>query len=119
MCWHSLGGALATLGANWIKAQYKVPVKLYTFGSPRVGHNPFAIQSETSLNGIYRAVHRSDPVPMVPVWPFVHAGNEYRISTCVSLTGAAHKMAEMRLGISILHHVILIIRAWKRALYLT
>ncbi|CAM4253516.1 lipase family protein [Pseudoalteromonas ostreae] len=90
---HSLGGALATLAANWIKAQYKVPVKLYTFGSPRVGHNPFAIQSETSLNGIYRAVHRSDPVPMVPVWPFVHAGNEYRISTCVSLTGAAHKMA--------------------------
>ena len=90
---HSLGGALANLAANWIKSQYKVPVKLYTFGSPRVGCNPFAMQTETNLNGIYRAVHRSDPVPMVPVWPFVHAGNEYRLSTCVSLTGAAHKMA--------------------------
>ncbi len=90
---HSLGGALATLAANWIKAQYKVPVKLYTFGSPRVGLNPFAIKTETRLDGIYRAVHRSDPVPMVPVWPFVHAGSEYRLSTCVSLVGAAHKMA--------------------------
>ncbi|KAA1162564.1 lipase family protein [Pseudoalteromonas fuliginea] len=90
---HSLGGALATLAANWIKAQYKVPVKLYTFGSPRVGLNPFAIKTETRLDGIYRAVHRSDPVAMVPVWPFVHAGSEYRLSTCVSLTGAAHKMA--------------------------
>ncbi|MCQ8880515.1 lipase family protein [Pseudoalteromonas shioyasakiensis] len=90
---HSLGGAIATLAANWIKAQFKVPVKLYTFGAPRVGCNPFAIQTETNLNGIYRAVHRSDPVPMVPVWPFVHAGSEYRLSTCVSLTGAAHKMA--------------------------
>lgn len=90
---HSLGGALATLAANWIKSQFKMPVKLYTFGAPRVGCNPFAIQTETNLNGIYRAVHRSDPVPMVPVWPFVHAGSEYRLSTCVSLTGAAHKMA--------------------------
>ncbi|SBS31930.1 Lipase (class 3) [Marinomonas spartinae] len=89
---HSLGGALATLAASWIKEKYKIPVKLYTFGSPRVGHSPFAVQAETSLNGVYRAVNRSDPVPMVPVWPFVHAGNEYRLSTSVSLTGAAHKM---------------------------
>ncbi|MDO6610178.1 lipase family protein [Shewanella sp. 1_MG-2023] len=89
---HSLGGALATLAANWIKSQYKVPVKLYTFGAPRVGFNPFALQTETRLNGIYRAVHRSDPVPMVPVWPFVHAGNEYRLSTCVSFNASSHKM---------------------------
>jgi len=89
---HSLGGALATLAASWIKDQYKVPVKLYTFGSPRVGFNAFAMQVETSLNGVYRAVHRSDPVTMVPVWPFIHAGDEYRLSTCVSLTGASHKI---------------------------
>ncbi|KPZ72633.1 Lipase (class 3) [Shewanella sp. P1-14-1] len=90
---HSLGGALATLAANWIRSQYKVNVNLYTFGAPRVGFGPFALQTETELNGIYRAVHRSDPVPMVPVWPFVHAGNEYRLSSCVSFNASSHKMA--------------------------
>ncbi len=90
---HSLGGALANLAANWIKKRYSVPVKLYTFGAPRVGWNGFATQSETLLEGVYRAVHRSDPIPMVPVWPFVHAGDEYRLSSSISLTGAAHKLA--------------------------
>ncbi|MGI2172505.1 lipase family protein [Shewanella sp. MF05960] len=66
---HSLGGALANLAAIWIRTNFKNPVKLYTFGAPRVGFAPYAIQVETSLSGIYRAVHRSDPVPMVPVWP--------------------------------------------------
>jgi triacylglycerol lipase len=89
---HSLGGAIANLAAVWIRSNYKIPVKLYTFGSPRVGFNAYAMQTETSLHGIYRAVHRSDPVPMVPVWPFVHAGKEYRLSSCVSLTGASHMM---------------------------
>ncbi|MGI2112686.1 lipase family protein [Shewanella frigidimarina] len=89
---HSLGGALANLAAIWIRKTFKIPVKLYTFGSPRVGFAPYAIQAETSLSAIYRAVHRSDPVPMVPVWPFVHAGDEYRLSTCVSFVGASHKM---------------------------
>ncbi|MGI2176557.1 lipase family protein [Shewanella ulleungensis] len=95
---HSLGGAIANLAAVWIRSNYKIPVKLYTFGSPRVGFNAYAMQTETSLHGIYRAVHRSDPVPMVPVWPFVHAGKEYRLSTCVSLTGASHMMDGKRLG---------------------
>ncbi|TCI01770.1 lipase family protein [Corallincola luteus] len=90
---HSLGGALAQLAANWIKKRYKVPVKLYTFGAPRVGYKSFATLAESSLQGVYRATHRSDPIPLVPVWPFVHAGDEYRLSTCVHLTGKAHCLA--------------------------
>ena len=34
---HSLGGAIATLAADWIKSQFGKPVKLYTFGAPRPG----------------------------------------------------------------------------------
>ena len=36
---HSLGGALATLTANWLhNKQGGRPISLYTFGAPRVGH---------------------------------------------------------------------------------
>src|SRR5690606_36020773 len=34
---HSLGGALASLTAEWVKIRFGRPVNLYTFGSPRVG----------------------------------------------------------------------------------
>lgn len=44
---HSLGGALATLVANWIAAspKFKGRVNLYTFGSPRVGLKSFSISN--------------------------------------------------------------------------
>lgn len=73
-CGHSLGGALATLGADWAVQKKNCKVKLYTFGSPRVGFKPFCDRLTASVEpqNIYR-VHRStDVVPMVPIWPFVH-----------------------------------------------
>src|SRR5690554_382312 len=39
---HSLGGALATLCADYINTNVKKVTYLYTFGSPRVGLTPFA-----------------------------------------------------------------------------
>ncbi len=75
---HSLGGAIATLAADWIKANGAVStVKLYTFGSPRVGLEGFAAKCTSRLiaTNIYRAYHRTDPVPMVPTWPFYHVSN--------------------------------------------
>jgi len=75
---HSLGGAIATLTADWTKANSAIPtVKLYTFGSPRVGLENFAAKctSRIGAQNIYRAYHRTDPVPMVPTWPFFHAPN--------------------------------------------
>lgn len=72
---HSLGGAIATLAADWIKANSAVSsAKLYTFGSPRVGLDSFANKctSRLVLSNIHRVYHRTDPVPMVPTWPFYH-----------------------------------------------
>lgn len=39
---HSLGGALATLVADWLSSNTGKIIKLYTFGSPRVGLEHFA-----------------------------------------------------------------------------
>src|SRR5690554_7927233 len=39
---HSLGGALATLCADYINTNVKKVTYLYTFGSPRVGLTPFS-----------------------------------------------------------------------------
>jgi len=72
---HSLGGAIATLSADWIKASGgAASVKLYTFGSPRVGLDMFASKCSTRLSAgnIYRVYHQTDPVPLVPTWPFRH-----------------------------------------------
>lgn len=71
---HSLGGALATLTADWVRYNKFARTTLYTFGCPRVGSADFArnLTRRIREENIYRVYHRSDPVPMVPVWPFVH-----------------------------------------------
>lgn len=71
---HSLGGALATLAAEWaVQTNSGSQINLYTFGCPRVGMLPYVSYFENQPSvGIYRAYHNTDPVPMVPVWPFMH-----------------------------------------------
>ncbi|MDF1641227.1 lipase family protein [Thalassolituus oleivorans] len=83
---HSLGGALATLTADWLSANCEITVKLYTFGSPRVGLTYFANNFTNSINpeNIYRVYHKTDPVPMVPTWPFIHVpdkGTDYLLDS--------------------------------------
>ncbi|WP_281556893.1 lipase family protein [Thalassomonas sp. RHCl1] len=93
---HSLGGALASLTADWIKAEFDKTVYLYTFGAPRVGKKDFATSSSTRVDKIFRCVHGADPVPKVPVWPFYHAplnGNEYLLSRAQGMDHNAHSMA--------------------------
>ena len=74
---HSLGGAVANLAVDWISDRYNFAVKLYTFGAPRVGlgQGGFASKLTTKLlaENIYRVFHSTDPVPMVPLFPFLHA----------------------------------------------
>lgn len=88
---HSLGGAIATLAADWIKASGAAStVKLYTFGSPRVGLQSFSSKCTSRLfsTNIYRVYHRTDPVPMVPTWPFLHVPNNrmgYLINSPVAI----------------------------------
>lgn len=71
---HSLGGALATICADWIRTSYKRKPYLYTYGSPRVGLESFAHFCTQSMGGerIFRVYHRTDIVPCIPIWPFVH-----------------------------------------------
>lgn len=76
---HSLGGAVATLAADWIRANGATStVRLYTFGSPRVGLESFSQKCTSRLvsENIYRVCHTTDPVPMVPTWPFYHVPND-------------------------------------------
>ena len=92
---HSLGGALAGLVADWISHSYGRSTQLYTFGAPRVGKANFANGTSHRVNKIFRCTHGSDPVPMVPLWPFIHApvkGVEYRLDGAQSISMAAHTM---------------------------
>ncbi|WP_166268645.1 lipase family protein [Marinobacter caseinilyticus] len=95
---HSLGGALASLTADWVKARYRCPVNLYTFGSPRVGLDGFATKTTFGIDNIYRCTHGADPVPKVPLWPFTHAPNsgagEFRLDSGLGISVAAHGMGE-------------------------
>lgn len=72
---HSLGGALATLAADWFKSKTEIKPTLYTFGAPRVGHYEFATAHTASMlpENINRVVHGTDVVPMIPLFPFFHA----------------------------------------------
>ena len=72
---HSLGGALATLTADAASYHGLVgDVKLYTFGSPRVGFDRFSrrFTSNVKPENIYRVHHTTDIVSVIPEWPFVH-----------------------------------------------
>ncbi|KPZ70077.1 hypothetical protein A9267_11515 [Shewanella sp. UCD-FRSSP16_17] len=93
---HSLGGALASLTADWAALNnYSSNVNLYTFGAPRVGQQSFANKNTNRLNKIHRCTHGADLVPKVPLWPFIHApykGFEYRLDNSQGLKISAHGM---------------------------
>lgn len=97
---HSLGGAVATLAADWVSQSLKKPVRLYTFGAPRVGLEPFAkrLSSRIGVDNICRVYHATDPVPMIPIYPFVHApmpGYGHLIPSSESIvSAAAHDMVK-------------------------
>jgi len=94
---HSLGGAIATLIAEWVVTETNANANLYTFGSPRVGLAPFAqnLNSHNKIKHIFRATNSGDPITLVPLWPFVHTpenGFEYRVSTGNTLGLSRHYM---------------------------
>lgn len=72
---HSLGGGLATVCAEYVKASTPFKPYLYTYGAPRVGMRAFAdmLSSNLSPERMFRVYHRTDIVPCIPFWPFVHA----------------------------------------------
>ncbi|KAJ7183672.1 alpha/beta-hydrolase [Mycena filopes] len=79
---HSLGGALASLGATALKtALPTTPLKLYTFGQPRTGDAKYAafVESTIGVANIFRGVHTFDGVPtIIPRFlGYQHHGTEY------------------------------------------
>ncbi|KAJ7727598.1 alpha/beta-hydrolase [Mycena metata] len=65
---HSLGGALAALGASALKTAFPTAsLKLYTFGQPRTGDANFVafVESTIGVENIFRAVHTFDGVPTI------------------------------------------------------
>lgn len=113
---HSLGGAVATLTANWLRTGNSRKVKLYTFGAPKPGMYLFShkFTGKIGKENIFRAYHPTDPVPMIPLFPYMHAPlpgyghyipvNENMISTAAhdmrlyvkSVTGATWEALERR-----------------------
>lgn len=95
---HSLGGAVASLAADWVARNLKHPTRLYTFGAPRVGTDWFAKSTTTAVGdlNIHRVYHKTDPVTMVPLYPFMHAphssAGHYVHSAAPLLSGEAHRM---------------------------
>ena len=92
---HSLGGALATLCANWLVT--KKSTYLYTFGSPRVGLEGFAenITGKLGSKKIHRVFHKTDPVPKFLPWPYAHVpstGTDYYMSSPGTNFSAAYHL---------------------------
>ncbi|KAK9864359.1 hypothetical protein WJX84_003425 [Apatococcus fuscideae] len=77
---HSLGGAVATLCASWLKQREpNALVYCVTFGSPRVGSAAFAdlYHRDVGLDRHYRVVNKADPVSKMPSSKgYHHVGTE-------------------------------------------
>ena len=65
---HSLGGAIAQIIGQWLNND-GYNVQIYTFGSPKVSTSFFG---NRPLH--YRVALRNDPVPFLPMYPFLHSG---------------------------------------------
>lgn len=81
---HSLGGALATLGAVDIQYNFANQVsslELYTFGAPKVGNDGFRDSFNRRVPNSYRFVYGMDLVPELPRWwqGYRHVDQEFRI----------------------------------------
>lgn len=99
---HSLGGAVATLAADWARSYTKRDVSLYTFGAPKAGFEHFAREMTNKLKpgNIHRVFHATDPVPMIPLYPFTHVpapgAGHYVESSEGLLSAAAHDILKYR-----------------------
>jgi hypothetical protein len=98
---HSLGGAMATLGAADIKRNLgkDVNVDLWTVGCPRVGLMRFRNNFNKLIPEAFRVVNHGDIVPHVPslLEFFAHVGKEIDVR---GRNGNPHSLAAYQDGIS-------------------
>jgi len=86
---HSLGAALASLGA--VSLQQAVPdvkVSSYTFGQPRVGLFDYAKAHDLAIPDAYRIIHDDDIVPHVPWCRHVKYEGWLPLPVCAAWGGA-------------------------------
>jgi triacylglycerol lipase len=87
---HSLGGALATIGAALTKQAFShLYVECVSFGCPRVGNSAFATFFNTHIDHHVRFVHGNDIVTKIPRFNYTHVGNERRIGDPATKKGCA------------------------------
>lgn len=72
---------------SW-RADYGGACELYTFGSPRVGNDVFALFVSEQAGHEYRVTHVDDPVPRLPshLLGYYHTDMEYWLSTGTGTT---------------------------------
>ena len=66
---HSLGGAVAQILGMWYHKRGK-NVQIFSYGSPKVSSQVMSGGQPTH----WRVVRRSDPIPFMPPWPYIHTG---------------------------------------------
>lgn len=77
---HSLGAALATIGAAVTKKECPdVRVECVTFGCPRVGNAAFAAFFNAAVDCHRRYVNGNDIITRVPRMNYTHVGNAHMI----------------------------------------
>jgi pimeloyl-ACP methyl ester carboxylesterase len=78
---HSLGGAVATIGAAYLRRD-GIACDAYTYGSPRPGNAEFVDFVTRQAGAEYRLTHTVDPVPRLPpvVFGYRHTTPEYWLS---------------------------------------
>lgn len=88
---HSLGGAIATLAAAYLRKIGGYKVDLYTYGAPRVGNEAFASFVTAQPGAEYRVTHADDPVPRLPpiLFNYRHTSPEYWLATALTTYGIA------------------------------
>lgn len=89
---HSLGGAMALIFAARLICAGQAPLAIVTFGAPRPGFATLrGILAGAPALRLYR--HGNDPVPEVPLWPYVDAGALIALGTPQPDPFAAHAIA--------------------------
>jgi triacylglycerol lipase len=93
---HSLGGGIATLIAGHY-AQAGKAVRLYTFGSPRVGGmgSHLFIEDLIGKQNIFRVAHDLDPITLVGPFPYVHVNGGRRDDNNMTLVSPTPRFISM------------------------
>jgi hypothetical protein len=89
---HSLGGALATIGAALVKKEFShLYVQCVSFGCPRVGNKAFADFFNAHVDHHTRYVNGNDIITRVPRINYTHVGNECKIGASLGKSGCASR----------------------------